>query len=276
MVEGQPDEALHVQVELRAEPAAGGGLDDADLFVGQPQNGHDVLVVVVGVLGRGIDDQGAVAVDEPGSGIGLDVIVLDERRPVGLLDDALAAGEGRLGIPPADGPRRHDVALGVHPGGVLGHGLLRVEHRRQIPVDDLDGLQRPFGGRFGFGRHQRNRIADAAHLVDGQDRLVFDDDASQVFPGDVVGGEYRHHPFQRPRLFHSDAHDFGMRAIAAERLEGQRSDQFDVRAEQGCAGDFFPGADAGDAPADAVECVRHVLTSGASMRTNSPWMAASL
>ena len=55
-------------------------------------------------------------------------------------------------------PRRmvrdhQDVALGVDPGRIPGHGLLGVEHRREIPVDDLDGLERLLGGRFGFGGH---------------------------------------------------------------------------------------------------------------------------
>ena len=39
-----------------------------DLFVRQSQQGHDVLVIVVGVLGGGMDDQSPVAVDESGPG----------------------------------------------------------------------------------------------------------------------------------------------------------------------------------------------------------------
>ncbi len=151
--EGEPDEALDVQVELGPEPAAGGGLDDADLFVRQSQQGHDVLVIVVGILGGGMDDQGPVAVDEPGPGVGLDSVVLDEGRPVGLLDDAPTLFERLFRVPPPNCARYQDVALGVDPGRIPGHGLLGVEHRREIPVDDLDGLERLLGGRFGLGGH---------------------------------------------------------------------------------------------------------------------------
>ncbi len=259
-----------------AEPAAGRGLDDADLFVRQAEQRHDVLVVVVRVLGGGMDDQRPVGVHEPGAGVGLDVVVLDERRAVGLLDDAPAAGEGRRRIPPADGPGRHDVALGVHPRRIRGHGGFGVEHRREVPVDDLDGLQGRLRGRRGFGGHQRHRLADAAHLVRRQDRLVLDDDAGQVLARDILRGEDRRHPLQRQGLFHVDAHDLGVGAVAAQGLEGQRSVEFDVGAVARRAGDFFTRTDARDAPAYELERVRHVVTSGASMRTNSPWMADSL
>jgi len=121
--------------------------------VRQSQQGHDVLVIVVGILGGGMDDQGPVAVDEPGPGVGLDSVVLDEGRPVGLLDDAPTLFERLFRVPPPNCARYQDVALGVDPGRIPGHGLLGVEHRREIPVDDLDGLERLLGGRFGLGGH---------------------------------------------------------------------------------------------------------------------------
>ena len=89
----------------------------------------------------------------PAPASGSIVVVLDEGRPVGLLDDAPALFERLFRVPPPNCARYQDVALGVDPGRIPGHGLLGVEHRREIPVDDLDGLERLLGGRFGLGGH---------------------------------------------------------------------------------------------------------------------------
>ena len=51
---------------------------------------------------------------------------------------------------------------------VLGHRGLEVDHDRQLVVVDVDQLGRVHGLGAGLGHHEGDRVADEAHLVDGQ------------------------------------------------------------------------------------------------------------
>ena len=53
-----------------------------------------------------------------------------------------------------------------------GHRLDLVEHGRQLLVLGVDELRRLARRRADRGQHHRDRLADVAHLVDRQDRLV--------------------------------------------------------------------------------------------------------
>ena len=51
-------------------------------------------------------------------------------------------------------------------------GGLAIGHRRQRLDVDRDRLQRVLGERRAVGHHDRDRLADVAHLADGDDRLL--------------------------------------------------------------------------------------------------------
>ena len=57
-------------------------------------------------------------------------------------------------------------------GGAVAQRLFRIEHRRQRLEIELDQLRRVLGGIAAVRHDDRNRLADVADLVMGQQRLL--------------------------------------------------------------------------------------------------------
>ncbi len=108
--------------------------------------------------------------------------MLGRRRGVGLLDHIVAGGEGGIDIAVAQLVVRHPV---------IGHALVQqrrtrragrqlvVEGRQRLVVD-LDQGEGRLGLRERLGGDRHDGLADVAHAIDGQDRLIFVPDAIEV------------------------------------------------------------------------------------------------
>ncbi len=101
----------------------------------------------------------------------------------------------------------------------VGHRLLRIEHRRQVLVLDLDRLERPARRQQVLGGHRGHRLADIAHLAARHDRLVVDEHAKPVLARNVVAGDDAFHALHGLGLGGVDRHDAGVRPRAAQHLD---------------------------------------------------------
>ena len=90
------------------------------------------------------------------------------------LQPARRALEHGIGIAFADGEGADQVGCEfvVDDGGAGVERLFRIEHRRQRLEIELDQLRRVLGGIAALRHDDRNRLADVADLVVGQQRLL--------------------------------------------------------------------------------------------------------
>ena len=102
MIQGQCDESLHIKIEFGAKSSSGSSLNNANLVILKGQERHEFLMIVMGILSGGIHHQGAVVIDEPGSGIGFQVVVFHHGSSIGFFNNALAPLERSLRIPSAN------------------------------------------------------------------------------------------------------------------------------------------------------------------------------
>ena len=123
-----------------------------------------------------------VVIDVSEAGFRLEISVLDGLRRIGLFDHQIGLGEAPLHIADPD----RDV-LGHVIGRVVVqhrrarlHGFVRIEHRGQRLVVDLDGSKRALGGEQVLRGDRRHRLAHVTHLAARHDRLVVDEDAETV------------------------------------------------------------------------------------------------
>jgi hypothetical protein len=150
------------------------------------------------------------------------------------------------------GERAGGLQLVVH-HRLRGHRLDLVVYRRHRLVlgdDEVRGLLRHV--RIG-GEHDGHRLADVAHLVDGEDRLVVEGRPEMQVRNDLqqVGGHHDAvHAADGLRGGHVDALDAAMRHRAAEYLAVQHSRQLEVVHVLGAAGDLEPGLEPRDRAAD--------------------------
>ena len=194
---------LHADIELAAEAAARGGLDAADVVLGNAKHAGDLVAVIVGVL-RGSDDRhDALLVIVGNAGIRLDEHVGEDVGGVGVLDDniALAPGFVRRAVD-ADRALRHRALVGVDDG--------------QLFVFDLDELHGFLYDLRGLRRDNGDGVAVAAHLVVHEAGLVFDDDAKAVLAGDGGMVEDGGDAGQRAGLLEIQLFDVGVGNGAAE------------------------------------------------------------
>ncbi len=103
---------------------------------------------------------------------------LHRKRHVALGAETFAAGIGRI-LERGDGIAAHGVehhgavAVGVgEQQGVLGQGRVPVGDHRQLLDIDLDQADGILGDAGGLGEHERDRLADIAHLGLGDDWLA--------------------------------------------------------------------------------------------------------
>ncbi len=134
-----------------------------------------------------MDDQAGVGGHRQRA-LGLQVDVIGRTQADAALDHGRAVGPGRVHRSAGDDARRFDQLP-------AGGGLAGVQDRRQqLPVG-VDETGRPPGRVRGFGDDEGERFPDAPHLGLGQQRLVVDQVAHVVRPGDVGGGEDGEYPW---------------------------------------------------------------------------------
>ena len=170
---------LAVEEDLRAEAAADIGCDDAHLVLrdaeheGAHQQPLDVRVLVG-------DVQRVVVVGRVVAGVGGARLDRVRHQPVvakAQLADVRRLREGGVGAGAvADRPVVAKVVgcLVVHHRAAAGRCLrLRdIDHRRQLFIVDLDHRRRVLRLLQRLGDHQRDAVADIAHLRIGQDRML--------------------------------------------------------------------------------------------------------
>jgi hypothetical protein len=138
--------------------------------------------------------------------------------------------------------------------------LLDVEHRRQVHVVDPHGGGARERGGLGLGDDRDDRLAEVAHLVHGQDRLVVRLDLDQLqrrvqVVRDVGPGEDSHHARHRERGGRVDTREPGVVTGRPVHLEVQQAAGADVLEELRTSGDVAEGIRSGDHGADDVEVV---------------------
>ena len=152
----------------------------------------------------------------------------------------------------------------VHVGGG-GHRLDLVEHRLKLFVFGDDGLRGRLGDVRIGSEHDGDRLADEAHLLHRQDRLVVEsrpvirigDDFDDILRGDDA--EDAGH---LPRCADVERFDAAVRHRAAEDLAVQHAGQPHQVGIFGAAGDLFACFEARHRAADlaaAHRVCRHFL-----------------
>ncbi len=106
---GERDEGLNREIELRAEPAADRGRDDAHLLGRDAQDLRDVVAIHIGRLRAGLDFD-AVADAARKAGLGLDIGVLDKAGLERAFDHDVGRCEARFDIAARHAAGRQDVA----------------------------------------------------------------------------------------------------------------------------------------------------------------------
>ena len=239
------EDVAGVDADLVAEAAADIGADDADLVLRQARHHRVDRAVGVGRLARRVHRELAgdlVEVRDRAAG-------LHRRRvharveDVLLDDDAVRIGRGGgerclRGLLVARLPRLVAVHVGdavvglalvvADDGGVGVERLLRIHHRRQRVVVDVDELERVLRDVPALGDDVGDLLALEAHLVGGQDGLGVV--RQRRHPREVVTEQ------RRPRdalegLAGDDGND------ARQRLGSRRVDRVDAGVREGAAQD---------------------------------------
>ena len=207
---------LHADIELAAEAAARGGLDAADVVLGNAKHAGDLVAVIVGVL-RGSDDRhDALLVIVGDAGIRLDEHVGEDVGGVGVLDDNIALAPGFVHIAELHVLLGMDVRRAVDEDRALRHRALVGVDDGQLFVFDLDELHGFLYDLRGLRRDNGDGVAVAAHLVVHEAGLVFDDDAKAVLAGDGGMVEDGGDAGQRAGLLEIQLFDVGVGNGAAE------------------------------------------------------------
>ncbi len=170
-------EILGIDMALAAKAAADIERDAAHPRLGQTEQRGGFAPHPMHHLGRGPDRRriGARIIGGDHAAAfhrqcGVAVVVEAAAQPV------RGAGQRRLGIAPAD--REGADQVGVQPvvdqRAVRAQGSLGIDHRRQFLEVETRRLGRVLGLVAAFGDDDRDRLADMAHLVMGQQRLLRD------------------------------------------------------------------------------------------------------
>ena len=156
---------------------------------------------------------------------------LHRHRAVALHLEMLAADvrrslEGRIGVAARGGDGAGDVAAGFFEQKNIGLARgVAIDHRRKRLDIDGDRLQCILGQRDAVGDHDRDRLADKANLVGGDDRLHV-----------TLGRRQRIVP-QRNRRYLADIGGGDHRMDAGSRAGRRRVDRADAAVrDASCAG----------------------------------------
>ena len=263
------DQRLELDVELRAEAAAEERRAHPDAVLGPAEEARKLDPDEGRALRRGVDRERVLA------RLGHRHERLERRvhHLLGaerVLEDVVGGGERLPGVAAAQVVVERDVGV-LAPLHVLqvGEGAGRLElvvhdrlrgHRLDLVVDRGqllvlgDDEVRRLLGDVRIGReHDRDRLADVAHLVDREDRLVVErravvrlgDDGA-----DVVGGDHAVHAADRLRGADVDALDATVRDGAAEDLAVEHPRQAQVVDVLRAPGDLLPRLEPRDRAAD--------------------------
>ena len=222
---------MHLQADVlpRPEGAADPTEHEPHLVLGQAEAGGDLAAVLVQPL------RGDVQLDAAGAGVGYgDGGLQPEERLVlhpdlvGPLDDDIPGG---VGIAVPDALVAQEVAVRVDRLVGPGDRRLGVEQGVEDLVGDDDRVERPPAGLGVVGGDRRHRLADVAHHVAGEHRLVGGDQPVGRLPRHVVGRDHRLHSRDPPRRRGVDRHDAGVRVGRAQRRAPRRALDRDVRRE---------------------------------------------
>ena len=114
----------------------------------------------------------------------------------------------------------------------------------QLFVFDFDQLQRLLGDLRRIGQHRGDRIADIAHLVDGDDRLILVGRAIlEVEALDVIARQGRDNAGQLFGFRGIDLDQSRVRHRAAQYPRMGHARQLDIAGIDRLAADFFDGVD---------------------------------
>ena len=171
---------LHREVLAPAEGAADPGEVDPHLLLLEPEAGRDLVAVDVQPLRRHVDVDAALAVGHREPGLRPEEGLVLDPELVDALDADLAGG---VRVAVADHDRAQDVRPRVVAEAVAGgrvlvvdrrllHGALHVGHRLERLVLDPHLLGRPPRLLGMLGGDEGDRLAEVAHLVDREHRLV--------------------------------------------------------------------------------------------------------
>ena len=185
--------ALDRDIQLAAEPAAGGHLHRADPVVGEVQHGRHLAPVIVGVLRGGVHCHDAVFIAGQAA-VRLNEHMGEHGGLIVVLDDDVALGKGLIHISVLQVLALVDIGVPVDLGGICLGGPLHREDRLDLLILHPDGRQRVLQQVGGLGCHHGNGVAIAADLVVHQDGLILKDDADAVLARNVLGGQHTGHP----------------------------------------------------------------------------------
>ena len=161
---------LQADVLAGAERPADAAEHEADALLGEAEAGGDLLAVLVQPL-RGdvqLDAQAVVVGDGDGRLEAEERLVLHADL-VRALDDDVAGG---VGVAAADHLMAEDVAVGMDRRVAAVDGRLGVDQRRQHLVGHVDRGERPAARLGVVGGDGGDRLADVAHVLVGEHRLV--------------------------------------------------------------------------------------------------------
>ncbi len=231
MIKGQPDKTLHVHIQFGTKTAAGSGLNNSHLLIFKAQQTDQFFMVVMRILGGSEYDKGTVIIHIPGTGIRFQITVLDIGGLVGLFDNCRTLPESVVDIAFLNLTAEKQIALFMYFRRFGRHRFLCTKHCRQCFIGYFDDLQCAFCRRLGFSRNQGNRFTNTADFTGCQQRLIFVDDAGQIFTGNIFGGKHTNDAADPKRLFIFNTLDIGMRLGAPQDPQDKRVVELQVGAE---------------------------------------------
>jgi hypothetical protein len=217
---------LHREVLAAAEGAADAREMDAHLLRVDVEARRHLIAIDVEPLGGDVDVDAALPVRHGEAGLGPEERLVLDPDLVRAVDDDLAL---RVGLAVADHEMPNDVRPGVFEVAVAHRrpvGMERLLLERALHVDD--GLERGvldldrgecLPRLLGVvGGDERHRLADVAHPVDREHRLVGELQAVRFPAGHVGVGEDRVHPRHGERPREVDGDDPRVRVRTAQRV----------------------------------------------------------
>ena len=252
---------LHREVLAPAEGAADPGQVDPHLLLLEAQAGRDLVAVDVQPLRRHVDVDAALAVGHREPGLRPEERLVLNPELVDALDADLAGG---LRVAVADHDRAQDVRARVVAEAVAGGrvlvvdrrllgGALHVGHRLERLVLDPHLLGRPARLLGVLGGDERDRLAEVAHLVDREHRLVRELEPVGLRARHVGVREHGVDAGHRQRLGDVDLDDPRVRVRAADGVAPEHPGREQVARVGELAGHLRDSVDALDDLADAAE-----------------------
>ncbi len=150
---------------------------------------RNLMYVIVRPLPRRTHSYVALFINIANTCFGLKKRVLSKGGEVVVLDDHVSMGKSRLDITMADMVRLEDIALAVVDQRCSWfHCLARVSDEGEVLIVDLDQLSGLAGQLFGFGDNHGDGVANRAHEVIAEHRLIGKDQPKLVM-WDILAGE---------------------------------------------------------------------------------------